>query len=165
MNVQSDIKAVAVTGTPGCGKTTLCQSLPFNFVSVEDLAIKHGCISPADEDGARPIDVERLAKIWQKPNEITLIDGHLSHLLPVDAIIDLRCDPDILRDRLNQRGYSKNKVEENVEFELMGGVWSDLIDESRPIKENGEEITEWITSGCPPLTTAFTAIDWISAIE
>ena len=79
VNVQSDIKAVAVTGTPGCGKTTLCQSLPFNSVSVEDLAIKHGCISPADEDGARPIDIGRLAKIWQKPDEITLIDGHLSH--------------------------------------------------------------------------------------
>ena len=162
--MESEIKSIAVTGTPGCGKTTLCSKLPYPVLSVHDLAVKYDCIGPVESDGAAPIDIENLSKKWVKPDEITLIDGHLSHLLPVDAIVILRCKPEILRQRLTNREYSVVKVEENVEFELLGGVWADLLNDNRPKIEDSENIADWINSGCPNITSPFDAIDWISEI-
>ena len=162
--MQSNITTIGVTGTPGCGKTTLCSSLPFQIISIEELAKEYGCLGETDEDGAAPIDTERLSTLWQKPSQLTIIDGHLSHHLPVDALIILRCDPDVLRQRLIDRGYSEGKIQENVEYELMGGVWSDLLDDPRPKIEGEFEILEWISSGCPNITSPFEAIDWISKI-
>jgi len=162
--MEPEIKTIAVTGTPGCGKTTLCSKSPYPVLTVHDLALKYGCIGPIESDGSAPIDTEKLSKQWTKPEDITLIDGHLSHLLPVDAIIILRCEPEILRKRLTIRKYAESKVEQNVEFELLGGVWPDLLDDNRPKIEDPENIVDWINSGCPNFTSPSDAIDWISKI-
>ena len=89
---------IAVTGTPGVGKTTFCASSNWSTTTVKELAEKHGCVEVVDSDGAAPIDIEKLVNslVWPKGN-IHLIDGHLSHLLPVDAIILIRCNPSALR--------------------------------------------------------------------
>ena len=92
---------------------------------------------------------------------LTLIDGHLAHHVPVDALVVVRCHPNELRKRLIQRGYSAEKVQANVEVEMMGGPWNELIGDSRSIFE-GEGVREWIESGCPPHTTPDSAIDWLS---
>ena len=43
-------------------------------------------------------------------------------------MIVLRCNPKNLRHRLTTReGYGPEKIESNVEWELLGGVWSELI--------------------------------------
>lgn len=162
--MQSHITTIGVTGTPGCGKTTLCSNLPFQTITIEDLAKKYDCTGPTELDGAASVDTEKLSKLWQKPTELTIVDGHLSHFLPVDALIILRCHPDILRQRLGDRGYTEEKIQENVEYELMGGVWSDLLDDTRPKIEGDSKILDWISSGCPHITSPFDAIDWISEI-
>ena len=97
---------IAVTGTPGVGKTTFCTSSGFHVLTVEEIAAKHDCLDAVEEDGAAPIDIERLISTitWPDENKI-LIDGHLSHLLPVDAVILIRCHPNILRNRLLRRDY------------------------------------------------------------
>lgn len=162
--MESKIKAIAVTGTPGCGKTTLCSKLAYPVISVHELAEEYECIDEVDVDGAAPIDIEKLSQSWVKPTELTLIDGHLSHLLPVDAIIILRCNPKVLKERLQSRGYSKIKVDQNVEIEMMGGPWPDILDDKRPKIESDSGIKEWIESGCPDVTSPFDAVDWISKI-
>ena len=58
-----------------------------------------------------------------------IIDGHLSHYLEVDAVAILRCEPSILRERLNRRGYPEWKIESNVEWEIIGSSWSDIENE------------------------------------
>ena len=61
-------------------------------------------------------------------DEPCVIDGHLSHYCTIDAVIVLRCAPDTLRQRLKQRvGYGHEKIESNVEWELIAGIWSDLL--------------------------------------
>ena len=45
-----------------------------------------------DEDGVHPIDIDGLASSLEF-NDPVLIDGHLSHLLPVEASAIIRCDP------------------------------------------------------------------------
>tara|TARA_B100001113_G_C21060827_1_gene601069 strand:- start:544 stop:936 length:393 start_codon:yes stop_codon:yes gene_type:complete len=128
---------------------------------VRDFAEKHGCLGEIESDGAAEIDVETLAKLWVNPSELTLVDGHLAHHLPVDALVVVRCNPKELKKRLEARGYTERKVQDNIEVEMLGGPWNDLIGDSRPIFE-GEDVLEWITSGCPNHTTPDMAIDWLS---
>ena len=160
MPVQS-VLSIGVIGTPGCGKTTLCKELGFPIISVRDFADEHGCLGEIESDGAAEIDVEKLAKLWVNPSELTLVDGHLAHHLPVDALVVVRCNPKELKKRLEARGYPERKIQDNIEVEMLGGPWSDLIGDSRPIFEGGD-VREWITSGCPNHTTPDMAIDWLS---
>tara|TARA_B100000767_G_C19754881_1_gene532497 strand:- start:1487 stop:2002 length:516 start_codon:yes stop_codon:yes gene_type:complete len=169
MAVESTIRSIGVIGTPGCGKTTFCQQSNLPVIDMTDYAREHGCLGEVEDDGAAEMDVEMLSKMWRSPDNLTLVDGHLAHHLPVDAILILRCNLDELSKRLESRGYSAKKVRDNYEVELMGGPWIDgLVGDKRPIYETVssdlgfKNAIEWINSGCPPHTTARTALDWIS---
>lgn len=162
MREEGTIRSIGVIGTPGCGKTTLCKVLGLPTRSVKSLAESNACLGELDDDGSHPVDVERLAKLFSNPLELTLIDGHLAHYLPVDALIVVRCEPSELEKRLSARGYSAKKIQSNVEVEMLGGPWPELIGDNRPIKEGTDDVLEWINAGCPPLTTPEEAIDWLS---
>ena len=169
MAVESTIRSIGVIGTPGCGKTTFCQQSNLPVIDLADYAREHDCLGEAGADGAAEMDVEKLSKMWKNPDHLTLVDGHLAHHLPVDAILVLRCNPDKLSKRLESRGYSTKKIRDNCEVELMGGPWFDgLVGDKRPIYEielnesSSKNAVEWINSGCPPHTTARTALDWIT---
>ena len=158
----SVIRTIGVVGTPGCGKTTFCNQFGLPSISVQDIAFMNDCLGEIESDGSSSIDVEKLAKLWEPPqNELTLIDGHLAHHLPVDAIIVIRCDPSILQKRLEARGYSEEKVTANVEVEMLGGPWPDLVGDTRPIIEGTDNIKSWIEAGCHAVTTPESAIDWL----
>jgi len=130
---------IAITGTPGSGKTSVAEfgltnsnrDWPLSIISDKKLAEKNGFLGEIDSnDGAQPIDVEQLvttlSEQWaQSPEDDTLIDGHLSHLLPVDAIVIIRCNPEVLQVRMQDRGWSKSKIDENAEWELLGAAWND----------------------------------------
>ena len=163
---------IAITGTPGTGKTTFCSTSNHRTTTVEEIAAEHDCIGEVEDDGAAPIDVEKLGSKVVWPEEDTLlIDGHLSHLLPVDAIVLIRCHPSILKQRLAQRDYSESKIEENVECELIGVIAAECHD--KPCLELDSAIgidamitnTErWITDGFKPRRPN-EGIDWIEQIH
>ena len=123
---------IAISGTPGTGKTSLCEVLAdtYSVLSLQDLAEQNDCLDPVDvADGAAPIDIHLLAEKWQhEGDEITFIDGHLSHFMDVDALVLLRCNPVELEKRLQSRDYSPAKVAANVEWELLSGTWSELLE-------------------------------------
>tara|TARA_Y100001970_G_scaffold246516_1_gene314513 strand:+ start:2553 stop:3098 length:546 start_codon:yes stop_codon:yes gene_type:complete len=173
---------VAITGTPGVGKSTVSRILEgrgFMLVSVEGLAEDFECVGEVDpEDGARPIDIEKLggclSEAWARPMDgVGIVDGHLSHNLPVEAVVVLRCSPDTLRIRLSERGYSEGKINSNCEWELLGGAWNDW-DERLPWTEfdtTAEEIgsvvdkiERWISDGFKPMSIGST-IDWVAHME
>ncbi|MFL2975384.1 MAG: adenylate kinase family protein [Candidatus Thalassarchaeaceae archaeon] len=127
---------LAMTGSPGTGKSTvssLLEELGYCIETVEGLAEEFGCIDEVDpHDGARPVDVKRLQRkldsAWEEgPSRPTVIDGHLSHLLGVDCVVILRCRPGELRERLSERSYSSQKIDENVDWEILGGPWTENI--------------------------------------
>ena len=163
---------IAVTGTPGTGKTTFCSAANHHTKTVEEIAAEHGCLGEVEEDGAAPIDVEELTNNVTWPEEdILLVDGHLSHLLPVDAIILIRCHPSVLRQRLSQRDYSESKIEENVECELIGVISAECLE--KPCLEMDSAIGIevmianaecWITDGFKPVRPN-EGIDWIGQIH
>ena len=173
---------IALTGSPGTGKTTLAlemQSLGLEVDSVKSLAEEHGFIGDLDpSDGARPIDIEKLSSVledkWSSGDSSEyFIEGHLSHSLPVDAIIILRCAPIVLEKRLAARGYSAEKIASNVDWEIIGGPWNE-IDESVPCLEIDSstdsasiiigKISEWISDGFKPMDPD-SSIDWITEGE
>ena len=107
--------SIAITGTPGTGKTSLSKifsSKQIKVISVKELAEELGFLGELDaSDGSREIDIHRLSDEWEHNDSgMVVVEGHLSHFLDVDAIIILRCNPKILQNRLEKRGYSEQKV-------------------------------------------------------
>ena len=100
--------------------------------------------------------------------------GHLAHHLPCDVGVVLRCDPDILRERLEKRGYSEKKINDNVEWELMGSMWNEYEDTNVPWTEFDcsnssasdivKSIIEWLDSGMQS-TQSSMVLDWVSHKE
>ena len=168
---------LAVTGTPGTGKTALTAALcerveESESHSVASLAEWCGAIAEhPDGTGARDVDVEMMSESWPNlrsrfSSGLILIDGHLSHHLPVDGVVFLRCRPDVLRRRLKARGWSNAKVEENVEAEFISSIAADLVGGPVPCFEIAshdavvnitDEVVTWMEAGLP---SAGPSLDW-----
>jgi len=133
---------VAITGTPGTGKTSLAENLHssgYSTVSVKELALELDC-SMADADGDEMvIDVSSLAAKLHGHlagmGDPLFIEGHLSHFLPVDAVIVLRTSPLVLKERLAERGYGEEKLRENLEAEGVGVCLSEAVETGLPVAE------------------------------
>lgn len=124
---------VALTGTPGVGKTTIAAVMArdgWSVVDVKAWAHREGCVVGRDEeDAADVIDVEALAgRVPPDDGSRVVYEGHLSHLLPVDEAWVLRCDPEVLQARLATRGYPARKVAENVEAEALDVILQEALD-------------------------------------
>lgn len=120
---------IALTGTPGVGKTTVASILSTRgiiVITVEYLAGKYNCLEEVEKNSE--IDIEKLARSIDQTSELTLIDGHLAHLLPNSLCIVLRCHPDLLRTRLEEREYTEEKVRENVEAEAIDLILVEALD-------------------------------------
>ena len=127
----SNTYSVAVTGTPGVGKSTICDLFKQEsqvILTVRELAQQHNCLGNfLISIKARDIDIHTLAERWHGDRAV-IIDGHLSHFLDVDAIVMLRCEPTELAKRLAKRDYSESKIRQNMEWELISGTWAELAE-------------------------------------
>ena len=173
---------LALTGTPGTGKSTVAQMLSDGgciVVSVESLAEQNSLLGEVDPaDGARVIDTDALhdalAPEWESPPEGTVVvDGHLSHHLPCDAVAVLRCSPEILDSRLTSRGYTAEKVQANCEWELLGGAWNEREGDTPwcefdtthgSVDSVGDSLSNWIADGFKPASPG-SLIDWVARME
>ena len=133
---------VLVTGTPGCGKTTLCQmlkdlleetfSLSVQHLNISDLVKQHNLHDGYDKrldtfilDEDKLLDYMETVlefKSSSRNSFINLIDYHCTEIFPeswIDLVVVLTTDNTTLYDRLTQRNYSQLKISENVECEIM----------------------------------------------
>ena len=119
---------IALTGTPGTGKTSLASRFNYNLVSINDYyaEISNG----KDEEDNWLIDLEKLNEIIvTKNNSNTIFEGHVAHFLKnIDKIIVLRCHPELLKKRLSSRNYSDEKIRENMEAEALNIICEEAID-------------------------------------
>jgi adenylate kinase len=64
-----------------------------------------------------------------------ILEGHTSHLLPVDIIIVLRASPSALRERLRSRRWSDAKIKENIEAEALDIILVEAIETNNKVYE------------------------------
>ncbi len=125
---------VALTGTPGTGKSTIAALLEekgFQVCELEELARRCGALRSYDPvRESWEVDLEVLERSIPKERPLILV-GHVSHLLPVDLSIVLRCHPEILRERLAAKGWATPKVRENMEAEALGVVTHEAMEKTR----------------------------------
>lgn len=133
------MSVIVIGGNPGTGKTMiaaeLSKKLELPVVQLGTIAEENGCIREHDDQrSSNVIDedclVEAIHNLFYENDEDFIIEGHYVDLVPsrkVKEIIILRTHPDVLRERLLERGYDKAKVNENVEAEVMGVCQMDAI--------------------------------------
>ena len=128
---------IALTGTPGTGKTTIASILEKNYsvknIHLHQFAQNENLVEGYDKKRRSDIiDIDALNKRFiekTKDEPLVLIDGHLSHfLISVDMVIVLRCHPSILRTRLQEKQWSKEKINENLEAEILDVIESESVD-------------------------------------
>lgn len=124
---------ILITGTPGTGKTSMSalleQTLP-NFTHIEvgavvkekefftkyDPTFNTHLIESDDEDAL----LEYLEPIMVNEGH-HVVDYHSSELFPerwFHLVVVLKASTEVLYDRLQKRGYSSRKLEENMDAEI-----------------------------------------------
>ena len=127
---------IALTGTPGTGKTSVSKILQRNGFEVVDLnkvaREKDFLIGRDERRDSDIVDVERFDEYVKKnysERDIVFIEGHLSHLLKsVDKVIILRCHPNELGKNLSKKGWKKEKVKENLEAEILDVILCEALE-------------------------------------
>jgi adenylate kinase len=127
---------IAVTGTPGTGKTTiarlLADELDAEYFDVTG-AVREGASAGYDEK--RGVPVADMDALRETVPEDVVLDGHISHRLEPDGVVVLRCRPDVLRKRLEERGWDEKKIRENVESETLDIVLAETVEVNAPVFE------------------------------
>lgn len=122
---------IAVTGTPGTGKSSACAVLERRGYSVIDLdavARSEGLIRGRDEARQTDeVDVEALREGLRIPSKIAFLKAHYSHRMDVNLVVVLRTRPSVLRERLAARGWPDSKVRENVEAESIDVILQEAL--------------------------------------
>lgn len=165
---------IALTGTPGTGKTTVCGIIKehsqyrkrYNIVDLNKLVLDEKIYTGKDEARDTYIaDMDMLEKrvqaiISEVPKSMDVImEGHLSHLLPADAIIVLRAHPVALRKRLGKRiEYSFKKVKENANAEALDVI---LVEST----ERNENVFEINTTDMNPLAVVKSVVSIIESLK
>jgi adenylate kinase len=126
---------LALTGTPGTGKTTVADRLAgrdVDVVHLNDVVREEGLWTDRDDDrDSLVVDLDAVAAFLdgRKTDAAHLVvESHLAHLFDADRAVVLRCRPDRLRERLRERGESAASVEENAESEALDGVLSEAVE-------------------------------------
>lgn len=104
---------ICITGIPGAGKTTICRKLSASGIE---------CFSVLDLPGSETckfgeeVDIDCLKeKFAALKNTNIVVEGHYSHLLGCNSVILLDRDETAVYQELSERGYSFEKIQENVD--------------------------------------------------
>ena len=144
------MKILAVTGTPGTGKTIiakkLAKKLKFYYIDVNQLISMHKLFEGYDmKRRTKIVDVNKLNKFlinyikeFKKNKKIKgiIIDSHLSHYLPrkyVDFCIVTKCSIKELNNRLKKKKFHKNKIIENLQAEIFNICCNESIERKHKV--------------------------------
>jgi adenylate kinase len=144
---------LAVTGTPGTGKTTATKELAEReidapVIHLNDEIKEYDLWSQRDVDRDSLItDIEAVKTHlgdWKG-----VLESHLAHYFAADRVVVLRCEPTVLEARLQERGDSEQKARENAESEALDVVLSEAVDQ-----HGQESVYEIDTTDRDPKTVA-----------
>jgi len=120
---------ILITGTPGTGKTTTAQSLSerinYRYVNVGDLVIQNNCHEGRDlEYDSYILDEDKICDVLEPllSGGGCVVDFHSCEFFPerwFELVLVLHANTEVLFDRLVSRNYSRKKIDENMESEIM----------------------------------------------
>lgn len=163
---------MALTGTPGTGKSTTARVLAQRHSTVEvgELARRLGYGRRAPEGVT--VDLEPLVRKLRRDRSAIgsdLVVGHLAHLLPIRDVVVLRCHPRELERRLARAGRSSaDDRKENVLAEAIGVITAEAVSRRRTVFEVdttgkgpsrvAREVERWMNG---PRPARWGRIDWL----
>jgi adenylate kinase len=123
---------VAITGTPGTGKTTATERLDADppVIHLNDVIQREGLTEGHDEERDTAIVDVAAIEGWLAENALgdAVIESHLSHRFPADRVVVLRAHPETIEARLRERGESEATVTENAESEALDVVLAEAVE-------------------------------------
>ncbi|SGZ40515.1 related to Putative adenylate kinase FAP7 [Hanseniaspora guilliermondii] len=160
---------IIITGTPGCGKSTLSKTLKempdlkIKLFNISEYAKENKIFESYDETrDSHVIDEDELLDRLETPLREggCIVDWHCNDIFPerlIDFVVVLRCGTSALYHRLKARNYKDSKIQENIDAEIMSVVLEDALDsydkrivielqndEDKNIQENVDKIKTWI---------------------
>ncbi len=164
---------IAITGTPGTGKTTVTDHLntDYRIVHLTEYIKENDLGEPVE--GVTEVDTEELkAKIAEEfESDDVIFEGHLAHHLDVDHCIVLRCKPEVLEERLSGRDYSDEKVRENMEAEALDVILSESVQMHENVLEidttgkTVDEVIKEVEEGIENKETGYGEVDWSESFQ
>ena len=132
---------VAVTGTPGTGKTTATELLEsrladgdadseptLEVIHLNEVLEQEGLYTEVDaERESKVADLEALAE-WLEGRDDVVIESHLAHHFDAERVAVLRCRPADLEERLLERGEREAKARENAESEALDVLLAEAVE-------------------------------------
>ncbi|SDJ45057.1 adenylate kinase [Halovenus aranensis] len=127
---------VAVTGTPGTGKTTAVERLAaagdldesMSVVHLNDVIDRESLTTGYDEERESAIvDFEAVSE-WLAGRENVVFESHLAHHFDADRVVVCRCHPETLEERLAQRDKQAESRAENAESEALDVVLTEAVE-------------------------------------
>ena len=150
---------LVITGNPGVGKHTsaaiIAGKTGAEIVDVNRVAIDNNAIAKKTDHGLE-VDIKKLGRLlgkMMKSKKDLIIVGHLAPYVVkpagVSMVAVLRRSPYELEKTLEKRGYSADKVRENLASEILGVSLYDSL------KTFGRrKVAEFDTTGKTPDQTA-----------
>ena len=87
------------------------------------------CVDP--HRGSLIADLDKLDEyVRHKEERLSLIiaESHLAHLLKPDVAVVLRAKPSVLTERLKQKGFPPQKIQENAEAETLDIILAEAVE-------------------------------------
>jgi adenylate kinase len=143
---------VALTGTPGTGKTTVAELVETDLgvVHLNDVIREAGLTESVDEERDSLVaDLDAVGSWLDANAREALVESHLAHLFDADRVVVLRCAPEELERRLLDRGESGTKAHENAESEALDVILAEAVE------RHGEAtVYEVVTTDRSPVAVA-----------
>jgi adenylate kinase len=175
-----------ITGNPGVGKHTtakiIAEKINADIIDINDVAIDNNATGKKTDLGL-DVDVKRLVRLLEKQLKAErdlVIVGHLAPyvLKPVgiSLVAVLRRSPYELEKTLKKRGYSVDKVRENVASEILGTSLYDSLQTfgkrkvaefdttGKTLKETTDEILAALQKK-PKSKSKLIGIDWLNLVS
>jgi len=147
---------IAITGTPGTGKTAVASKLRElgEYVIdlhqyIEEKGLKERFDKKRDTYNVDADKLNRSLKDNLRSDANVFLEGHLSHFLDCDIIIVIRCRPSVLYERLKKRNYAEQKISENVQAEALDVILCESAD-------SDAHVFEIDNTSCTPEESALT---------
>lgn len=137
----SNMQVIALTGTPGAGKTYFAQQIKrkiknINIIEINKIVDKYKLYTHTDIDNAKVVNIKKLSRrlnLYLKNIELKNKSNNKSRIIAAIFVGHLACELDIafdvsftirsslktLEKRLIKRKYKKSKIRENLLAEAL----------------------------------------------